>query len=212
MGWCRLEQTLTWQVIADRLARTPGVPPGRPDQRTIGGWMAEARGDGPTWTLGSVQPGDRSGMSDAVIVLRLLGTLASISGNRRATISQEEADWTVRIARAAPTIDPLVAFQVGKLYSDRLAHGRETRSLDVYLGAAPWNDDAAYRSIIENDGVEEWFGQGWHPPLELALRQYYDLPPEKQVQRLPPTAAEEALRAESPGWFVGSSPPSESGG
>ena len=84
----------------------------------------------------------------------------------------------MRIARAAPTIEPFVAFQIGKLYSDRLAHGRETRSLDVYLGTAPWDDDARYRNIIENGGVEEWFHQGWHPPGELVIRQHYTDHPE----------------------------------
>ena len=168
--WSRTEG-LTASAIMDRLISEQEE---RPHPNSIRRWMDEAKGAGPTWTLGMVG----SGGSSAAIVLRALGTLAWASGNRRVTITQEEAKWTVRIARAAPTIEPFVAFQIGKLYSDRLAHGRETRSLDVYLGAAPWNDDKVYLNIIENDGVEEWFGQGWHPGLGLGLRQYYSNHPE----------------------------------
>jgi hypothetical protein len=164
----------------DQLDGDPKLGKDLPDLRTIQRWVVEARGAGPTWTLGSV---DRSGMSDAAIVLRALGMLAV--GERRPSLSEEEAAWTVRIARAAPTIDPFVAYQIGKLYSDRLAHGRETRSLDVYLGAAPWDDDKLYRTIIENGGVEEWFGQGWHPSLELVVRQYYTDRPELGLDAIP---------------------------
>lgn len=170
MLWSRSER-LTASEIAVRLADHPRLGGDHPDQRTIERWMIDAQGAGPTWALGS---GDGSGMSDAAIVLRALGTLAWVSGERRASLSEEEAEWTVRIARSAPTIDPFTAYQIGKLYRDRALRGRETRSLDVYLGTAPWDDDARYRNIIENDGVEEWFGQGWHPSLELVFRQHYD--------------------------------------
>jgi len=166
MGWSRME-VLSAPEIASRFAGHPRLAGGRPDLRTIQRWMDEARGAGPNWTLGSIDPSNRSGLSDAVIALRALGTLAWASGERRASLSEEEAEWTVRIVRAAPTIDPFTAYQIGILYRDRLAHGRETRSLDVYLGAAPWEDDKRYLNIIENGGVEEWFSEGWHPSLEL---------------------------------------------
>ena len=164
-----------------------------PDLRTVQRWVREAAGGGPIWTLaGTTMPA-----ADAALVLAALGTLAYASGGRRAAISDAEAIWTVRIARAAPTIDPFVAYQVGKLYSDRSARGQETRSMDVYLGAAPWADPGPYLSIIENGGVDEWFGLGWHPPLDLVVQRHYAK--QSLTQSLTPPDATGSDRAKGPG-------------
>jgi hypothetical protein len=162
---------LTASAIADQFAKTDRLDPDRPPSlRTIQRWIDEAgNNSGPEWTL-ATQLLERS--SDATIVLRALGTLAWASG-RRPTLSTEAAEWTIRIARAAPTIDPFIAYKVGILYRDRVVRGQDTGPLDVYLGAAPWENDKRYLAIIENGAVDEWFGLGWNPPLELVIREHY---------------------------------------
>jgi hypothetical protein len=157
MLWSRAER-LSAAAIEDRLASVEELAGEMVSRRTIERWMREAVGQGPDWTL-ATEPD----LAAAVIVLRALGTLAWASG-KPASITVEEAEWTIRLARAAPTIDPFVAYQVGILYRDRIVRGQETQSLDVYLGAAPWDDDKRYLNIIENGAVVEWFGLAWHPP------------------------------------------------
>ncbi len=161
-------ERLSADAIMDRLASADELAGVVPDRRTVVRWMREAIGPGPEWTLAGEADPDA-----AAIVLRVLAGITWAS-RRAATITTDEATWTVRIARSAPGLEAIWAYRVGLLYRDRVARERPTRDLDVYLGSAPWADATRYLSIIENGAVDEWFAEGWHPPLALVVGRQYD--------------------------------------
>jgi len=169
MMWSRSEGVDANEIL-ERFARDDEHGQAPPSRRQVERWIDDAAGQGPAWSLVAE--------SDPEAAAIILGALAQITWARAAigqlaTMTTDDAFWTVRIARAAPGLGPFWAYRVGILYRDRVMRGQETRALDVYLGSAPWADDKRYLSIIENGGVEEWFGEGWNPPLALVLRRHY---------------------------------------
>ena len=169
MMWSRSEGVGPDEILA-RFARDVELGAVPPSRRQVERWIADAAGQGPAWSL-ATEPDPEA----AAIILGALARLteARAAIGQPATMTTDDAFWTVRIARAAPGLEPFWAYRVGILYRDRVMRGQETRALDVYLGSAPWADAKRYLSIIENGGVGEWFAEGWNPPLALVLRRHY---------------------------------------
>lgn len=198
MMWSRSEGVGPDEILA-RLARDKELGLDLPSRRQVERWIADAAGQGPAWSLASeADPGAAAIVLRALARLTLAtssafdaGAEVTASGRHRpeptrdeaawmirrarrpAVITEDEAAWTVRIARASPGQDPFWAFRIGILYRDRVTRGHPTHDLDVFLGAAPWADPVEYLSIIQNGDVDEWFSEGWHPPGELVIREYY---------------------------------------
>lgn len=163
----------TAREIVGSLATDDHLPVGEaPDVRTVERWVAawhKQRGDDP-WSIEGADP------ADAAVVLAATAVLAWATQSRRNRMTTVEAEWTVKVARSAPTIPPHLAFQVGTVWRDRVARGRDPTSIEIFLGAAPWADPKLYGSIVDSlieQGVTDWLAIGWDAGLDRVIARHY---------------------------------------
>lgn len=110
-----------------------------PGIRTIQRWKAQLTGCDEPWSFVDAEP------DEAGPVLAALRAVALASEGRVTTIGQTHADLVVRIARAAPGISPLDAYQAAGDYLD-LAYGaaehrRMLPNLDLWLAFEGWTPE-----------------------------------------------------------------------
>lgn len=140
------------------LARRFPDPDDLPSERTIRDILAELRGvdDGEPWAFPAAVPD----AIDAALVLPVLARLMQSSRGGRRGVTVGEARWITAIRRAAPGLDPRVAFELAREYLLAAAGKADRADLDAFLAFAPWESGAA-RSTYEAALGAKWIG----PPL-----------------------------------------------
>ena len=120
-----------------------GVKPwGRPlDIRTIR-WRVKKYGlsadPSDPWSLAGAEAGE------VALVLPVLAAVVAKTRGWRDRITQNEAEWIVRLRGAYPDLDPWEAFRLARLYVQRAEDGRETLDLDLFVACAAWRDSEAH--------------------------------------------------------------------
>lgn len=107
------------------------------------------------WSFGDDDP------EDAALILPVLEALWR-EGNLRILLTEgpiraEEARWIVRVRTAAPTMEPLVAFEFARRFAFAEQAGHDSRLLTVALALGVWRSPAdEKRAIAENLLPEDW--------------------------------------------------------
>jgi hypothetical protein len=131
-----------------------------PDERTIRRRIAERRPPNPQdpWTLAEAD-GD-----EGALILPVLAALMERTEGRVAGFTREQAQWVVKVRRAAPDLEPLHAWEVAFAYQGAVQQGREAdrASLDALLAFAPWRSDEA-RGHFWNWIIR--YRDDWYSPL-----------------------------------------------
>ncbi len=111
-----------------------------PSARTVQAMVREIRSrpqSGP-WRPWGVEP------DDAAVVLGALAELMNESAGRVTEISQEDADWIIRLSRAgAGDLPPAVLHDLAIQY--QLRGTASTSDLDALIAFAPWRSEGAFR-------------------------------------------------------------------
>ena len=89
------------------------------------------------WSLGDADP------DDARTVLDVLSAVIVASEGRITTFTIDEADWVLRVAKAAPGLRPFTVWATARFYMLRKANGEPTSDLDAFLAFAPWQSSEA---------------------------------------------------------------------
>jgi hypothetical protein len=118
-----------------------------PSRKTIGRIAKAARPPAPT------TPGDAWSLKDAsadeaALVLPVLAEVIERSQGHIRTLPRDLATWIVRVRRAAPTLPPWDAYELGVEYR-RAELGMKgalpMSALDAYLAFRPWEPEGAAR-------------------------------------------------------------------
>lgn len=89
------------------------------------------------WTLADGE-GD-----DARTVLTVLWLVIRRSERQITYFSKDEADWVLRVSKAAPGLHPFRVWLLAKLYQGRATHQKlDTEALDAYIAFMPWVNSA----------------------------------------------------------------------
>ena len=80
---------------------------------------------------------------DAALVLPVLAALIEESEGRLNTISNERAEWIIRLSRVAGDLPPWTIYRMAHAYMLRVERQDATDILDGFLAFAPWRDAAA---------------------------------------------------------------------
>ena len=105
-----------------------------PSRRTIHDIVVEytPKDDTDPWELADAEA------DEAALVLPVLATIIEKTEERRSHVTQAEAQWIVRIRRAAPDLDPWMVYLIALNYMACAQHGVPHNHLDAYLAFAPW--------------------------------------------------------------------------
>lgn len=91
--------------------------------------------------------------ADSRRILRVLAYVIIESKHRVTFFTKMEAEWVLRLSYAAPGLDALRIWLLGKLYQIRLTRETpNTQDLDAYVAFRPWiNDDGLnnYKRVVE---------------------------------------------------------------
>lgn len=143
--------------ICQALESDPAIKPDRlPTLRTIERIvkdLAPDDGTGP-WKLGD------SGPEDTTIVLRTIAALA-LGSEKHSRIyeplTRREAEWVVRVARAAPDLPPgWPVWRLARMYLGHEQRNMPTRPVDFYVAMAPWRGErerVTYLEAIAEAGI-----------------------------------------------------------
>ena len=126
-----------------------------PSRRTIHNIVAEhtPKDETERWLLKDPE-GD-----EATLVLPVLATIIEKTEGRRTYLTQDEAEWIVRIRRATPDLDLLKVYTLARAYMLG-PEGGMTDDSDAYLAFAPWRSQ-----------VNRW---RYNKATEKGMRQLYD--------------------------------------
>lgn len=89
------------------------------------------------WTL------EDSAAGDAALVLETLAAVIEYSEGLTTAFTIKQAEWIVRIRRAAPDLHLWAAYHLAWSYQSRIEEKISTADLDAYLAFAPWRSDDA---------------------------------------------------------------------
>lgn len=114
-----------------------------PSERTVQDIVRELdyRDDSEPWSLTSAAMPD-----EGALVMPVLGELIRREEVEQTHITRAEADWIVRIRRAAPDMPLFATYRFARFYlaledSDR-ADGLAVGDLDAVMALRPWSDEA----------------------------------------------------------------------
>ena len=71
------------------------------------------------------------------------------------TLTKEEADWVVKISKAAQGLQPKLVFELARTYVVWHRLGLSTTWIDSFLVMTPWNDKRSLENYLE-PGQEHW--------------------------------------------------------
>ena len=136
------------------------VPSSRTIQRVVKSLQEDDSSDEPAdseWSMANAR-GD-----EAQIVLPVLRAVVQESQGRRLSISIREAEWIVKVLRAAPGLPPWPAYVLATKYMQREARGAQNLMLDLSLAFQVWTGMEAVRdfwdSIGDNPAMASFVGQ-----------------------------------------------------
>jgi hypothetical protein len=131
--------------------------------RTVQMLLSEWRppeGEEKAWTLADADP------EDAALILPVLGELTRRDKGARG-VSQQIAQWLVRVRTIAPDMPLLSAFDVSAFYAHAERTGGETAYLDTFLALEAWRSrEAEEQAIIRRWLPVNW---GWVGPGSAAI-------------------------------------------
>lgn len=131
------------------------LPTVRTVQRIVAG-LAPRDSSGP-WHIQDADSGE------ARLILDVLAAVVTETEGRKSQLTRTEADWTVRIRRAATNIPTWETWMTARFYMAREAAGEETVDLDCLLAFNPWKG---------GEKAEQYFQAvqaGWIPIAPLPL-------------------------------------------
>ncbi len=121
-----------------------------PSRRTIHNIVAEhtPSDDTDPWELADAKA------DEAALVLPVLAAIIEKTEERRSYVTQAQAQWIVRIRRAAPDLNAWIVYLIALNYMACAEHGVPHNHLDAYLAFAPWRsqvDRWRYNKATEKD-------------------------------------------------------------
>ena len=138
------------ETLADRK-----LPTVRTVQRIVAG-LSPRDSSGP-WHIQDADSGE------ARLILDVLAAVVTETEGRKFQLTRAEADWTIRIRRAATNIPTWETWMAARFYMAREAAGEETADLDCLLAFDPWGG---------GEKAEQYFQAvraGWIPIAPLPL-------------------------------------------
>ncbi len=118
-----------------------------PSKRAIEYRLADLRPPDPTapWSFAQAKP------NEAAAVLPVLGAILEVSDGRTRQITNELAQWIVRVRAVAADLPPLNAYHVARWYRNLTLRDESTEVLDQLLALAPWRDASRWSAsrIVE---------------------------------------------------------------
>lgn len=146
------------QVLRD-LERQPQYARRLPTLRTVQRIVKEAPKDqSAPWSLA-----DSDG-EDARLILETWQA-AITTGMRRINITNAQAEWVLKIRKAAPGLSPYYVWLLAGDYRARAQRGENTEALDLFLAFRPWRD------LDSRAWYEVAVQEGWVPkqPFTVAV-------------------------------------------
>ena len=133
--------------IVDILDARPEFEGRVPRERAVRGVLAEGASDrSDDWKL------EDSYGTDLRAVLDSLAAVVRVSGGRKTFLTTEEAQWVIRIAEAAPELNPWLRFKLATMYLSRRAAAHTTIDFDVFLAFGPWRGGEHAASYLHGAG------------------------------------------------------------
>ena len=115
---------------------------------------------------------------DARLILNVLAGVMTWSKGYRQSITKAEAEWILRISKAAPGLSTRNIWLVAATYRSRDHRGADTTDLDAYLSFMPWLDEEAlsrYKSAVKSGWIKAT--NMWHDLVEAPPPgQAFDMP------------------------------------
>lgn len=123
-----------------------------PSRRTIHNIVAEhtPSDDTDPWALADAEA------DEAALILPVLAAIIEKTEERRSHVTQAQAQWIVRIRRAAPDLNAWMVYHIAMNYMAFAEYGLPHNHLDAYLGFAPWRSQVnrwRYNKATEKDLV-----------------------------------------------------------
>ncbi|MBI4507213.1 MAG: hypothetical protein HY691_16910 [Chloroflexi bacterium] len=149
---------LLWELAATDRGPTPilaelkaragelGLQVEVPSLRTVKARLKEyraVRDPSACWSFADADP------DEAERVLPVIAAVAESTRGWRQYVTRGEAQYIVKIRRAAPDIPLSLAFWLAYEYIARAAEGQSTAGLDLFLSSAPWSSDEAFRRFAQ---------------------------------------------------------------
>ena len=118
-----------------------------PSLRTVQRLVAKLTPPKPSdpWSLADAE-GDEAGL-----ILPVLASVIEETRGQSQYLTQAEADWIVRIRRAAPDLDPVIVYALAGSYPVWAERGG-TNPLDALLAFAPWRSNENRQRYLRAGG------------------------------------------------------------
>ena len=126
--------------------------PAVPSARTVQAIVKQYRPPDPStaWSLADAEE------DEGRLVLPVIAELAERTQGARRYITNAEADWIVRVRRAALSLEPWQAFQIAALYRAKQARSESLVDLDLYLALSVWPSSRSDLAPVWVESLDGW--------------------------------------------------------